>query len=299
MKKKKNSLKEIIGKKVVSVLTIFSKTLSSKVIYRIHTKKKLNLDNPTLFNEKLMYLKLNDYYKNPLVIKGADKVLVRDYVKDCGCSELLTKIYGVYNDAKEIDFDSLPDKFVLKCNHGCGYNIICTDKNTFDKESAIKKLNKWKKQKFGYETCETHYFKIKPLIFVEEYIETEAGIMPNDYKIYCFNGKAKVVLVCSERDEGVKVNFFDLDWNELFYRDKKYRSTKKILKPNNLNKMIKYAEKLSKPFPFVRVDFYDDSKRVIFGELTFTPARCCADYNEYGSLELGQMLDLKKYKKKK
>ena len=197
MANKKDGFKEIVAKKAVKVLTKISPTCSSKLIYRLHTHKKLNLKNPTLFNEKLMYLKLNKYNNDELVSNCADKIKVRDYVKECGLEKILNEIYGVYEDANFINFEALPDKFALKCNHGCGYNIICADKANFDKNEAIKKLNAWKNTRFGYETAEIHYLKIKPLIYAEKYIESKDGILPNDYKIYCFNGKAKIILVCS------------------------------------------------------------------------------------------------------
>ena len=292
--KKKDSIKEKVGKKIVSLLTVISPTLSSKVIYKLHTKKNLNLKNPTLFNEKLMYLKLNDYKNNKLVTNCSDKIGVRDYVKSLGYGDLLTKIYDIYDDASLIDFSKLPNKFALKCNHGCGYNIICVDNDKLNKEETIKTLNKWKNKKFGYETCEIHYFPIKPLIYAEEYIATNDGLMPNDYKIYCFNGKAKIILVCSEREKKLKLSFFDLDWNRLNYETDEFHTDKKISKPQNLDKMIKYAEDMSKPFKFVRVDFYEkEDGKVLFGELTFTPARCSAEYyNDLGNIELGKMLEL-------
>lgn len=291
---KKDSFKEKVGKKIVSFLTMVSPTTSSKVIYKIHTGKKLNLKEPKLFNEKIMYLKLHDYKNNELVTNCSDKIKVRDYIKDAGLSFLLTEIYGVYNDAREIDFDKLPNKFALKCNHGCGYNVICVDKDELNKEEVVKKLNKWKNTKFGYETCEIHYFPIKPLIYAEKYIATDDGIMPNDYKIYCFNGKASVVLVCSEREKALKLSFYTLKWKKLNYETKEFHTDKEIKKPQNLDKMIEYAEKLSKPFKFVRVDFYETNKgEVLFGELTFTPARCSAEYyNDAGNLELGNMLKI-------
>ncbi len=291
---KKDTIKEKIGKKIVSFLTFISPTLSSQVIYRIHTGKKLNLKKPVLFNEKLMYLKLHDFRNNKLVTTCADKLKVRDYVSNMGYPDILTEIYGVYRNAKEIDFDALPNKFALKCNHGCGYNIICVDKEKLDKEKTIKTLNKWKNTKFGYETCEIHYFPIKPYIYSEKYIATDDGIMPNDYKIYCFNGKAKIILVCSEREKKLKLSFYDLKWHKLNYETEEFHTDKKIEQPKNLKKMIEYAEKLSKPFKFVRVDFYETKEgQILFGELTFTPARCSAEYyNEKGNIELGEMLEI-------
>ena len=285
--------KEKFEKKVAKVITMISPTLSSKILYKFHTHKKLNLKNPTLFNEKLMYLKLKDYRYNDLVAKCSDKIAVRDYIKENKLDFLLNKIYVIVEDANYINFDALPEKFALKCNHGCKYNIICTDKANFDKNKAIKTLNKWRKTKFGYETCEPHYFKIKPLIFAEQYIASDEGIMPNDYKIYCFNGEAKIILVCSEREKDLKRSFFDLDWNRLNYEKPEFHTDHEFKKPKNLDKMIEYANILSKPFKFVRVDFYEEDGKVLFGELTFTPARCCGEvYTDEANLELGNMLDL-------
>ncbi len=290
---KKVSLKEKVAKQGMYVLSHISPKLSSKVLYRILTHKKLNLKNPELFNEKLMKLKIDDYNNNDLVIKCTDKYLVRDYIKECGVEEILNEIYGVYNNAYEIDWDKLPNKFVLKCNHGCGYNIICTDKDKLDKEHTIKTLNKWMKKKFGYETSELHYPKIKPLIICEKYIETDAGVFPNDYKIYCFDGKPKVILTCTERQNNLRLNFLDLNWNELDIGTKADRAESIPQKPECLDKMIEYAKILSKPFKYVRVDFYDFNGKPLFGELTFTPARCAAwYYSDEGNKFLGDMLKL-------
>ena len=225
---KKDTLKEKVGKKVVSCLTFISPTLSSKLIYKIHTGKKINLKNPQLFNEKIMYLKLHDYRNNALVTNCSDKIKVREYIKENGYGDTLTEVYGIYNDATEIDFDKLPNKFALKCNHGCGYNVICVDKKKLNKEETIQKLNHWKHTKFGYETCEIHYFPIKPLIYAEKYIATNDGVMPNDYKIYCFNGKARVILVCSEREKSLKLSFYDLKWKRLNYETKRFHTDKEI-----------------------------------------------------------------------
>lgn len=290
---KKVSFKEKVAKSGMYVLSHISPTLSSKLLYRILTHKKLNLKNPTLFNEKLMKLKIDDYNNNELVIKCTDKYKVREYVEECGASEILNEIYGVYEDANEIDWDKLPEKFALKCNHGCAYNIICIDKEKLDKEETIKTLNKWLKKKFGYETSELHYPKIKPVIICEKYIETNAGVFPNDYKIYCFDGVPKLVMACTDRQEHLRINFFDLEWNELDIGTKEDRAEVAPDKPTCLKEMIEYAKVLSKPFKYVRVDFYDFDGRPLFGELTFTPARCAAwYYSDKGNKELGDMLKL-------
>ena len=253
-------LKKILTIIYIKILNMRNRILlkiSPKFIYkRIYKKsqgKTLNLKNPKLFNEKLMWLELNNK-NNDLMVKCTDKYDVRQYVKDKGCGEILNELYGLYNDANEINWDELPKKFVLKCTHGCGFNIICNDKSKLDKKETIKKLNKWKSKRFGYETVELHYTKIKPRIICEKYLETDSGILPNDYKIYCFNGVPKLILVCTERVTKTRLDFFDLDWNVLDIGKEEYKSKVVPKKPENLEKMIEYAKKLSEQFEFVRVD---------------------------------------------
>lgn len=284
--------KQYIRRKI-SFLARISPNKASKYLYKKMFGRKLDLKDPKTFNEKLMYLKLNEYNNNKLVINCSDKYAVREYVTDKKCGNILNKLYGVYSNANEINWKELPQKFVLKCTHGCGFNIICTDKEKLNKKETIKKLNKWRKKTFGYDTAETHYTKIKPKIICERYLETDAGMLPNDYKIYCFNGEPKLVLTCTERASKLKLNFLDLNWKELDIGTENYKSNTIPTKPNNFQEMIEYAKKLAEPFKFVRVDFYDYNGEVIFGELTFTPAGCCAQYyNDEGNKVLGNMLKI-------
>ena len=200
----------------------------------------------------------------------------------------------MYDDFDQINFNNLPSKFVLKCTHGCGYNIICDDKEKLNIVAAKRKVNKWLKEKYGYATTKLHYTKIKPRIIIEKYLCDESGKMPIDYKFYCMNGKVKCILVCSEREKKLRLSYYDTQWHRLKY-EKVSRSSKiDIKKPKNLEKMINYAEKLSNEFPFVRVDLYNDNGKIIFGELTFTPACCCAPYySKNGNIKLGKMLNIK------
>ena len=281
-----------LGKKFYKLLTKVSPRLSCKLLFFMRTKKWPNLTNPRTFNEKTTCLKMNDYLKNDTIIRCTDKYSVREYLKNKECAEILNDLYGVYENFDEIDFRVLPNKFALKCTHGCAYNIICDEKNSLNIEAARKKVNKWMKEKYGYATTELHYTKIKPRIIIEKYLCDKNGNMPIDYKFYCFNGKVKCILVCSEREEKLKLSYYDLNWNRLKYEKENWSSKKDIDKPENLEKMIEYAEKLSEEFKFVRVDLYNKQGKVIFGELTFTPACCCAPYytNEGNEL-LGKFLD--------
>ena len=232
------------------------------------------------------------YWQHPLIVTCADKYRMRGYVKKCGCIEYMPKLYGVYKSTEEIEWDKFPNKFAIKCNHGCKMNIICDDKNKFDIAESTKKLNYWMKDNYAYHVYEPHYAHIKPLILCEEYIETDGGVFPDDYKIYCFNGEAKVILVCMERQDGkLRLEWYDLSWNPLdIGRDKNEQKAKK---PLCLDEMIKCAEKLSKPFPYVRVDFYDKDGKAILGEMTFTPYYGMARYyNEKGNEWLGSLLRL-------
>ena len=280
-----------LGKRFFEIITKISPKFSCKLLYFIRTKEIPNLKNPKNFNEKTTWLKLYEYSNNPLVIKCADKYDVREYVEDKGHKEILNELYGVYDNFDDINFDKLPNKFALKCTHGCAYNIICCYKSKFNKKEARKKVNKWMNEKYGYATTELHYTKIKPKIIIEKYLCDDNSKMPLDYKFYCFNGKVKCILVCSERDTNLKLSYYDLNWNRIDYEKESWSSNVDIKKPKKLEEMIKISEHLSKDFPYVRVDLYNDNGNIIFGELTFTPACCCAPYyNKKGNEELGEML---------
>lgn len=275
------------------LLCKISPKLASVRIYNKSHKKKIDLKNPKLFNEKLVYLKLKNV-NNKLIIDCSDKVKVREYVAKMDYKNILNDVIGIYDNTAEIDWKSLPDRFVLKCNHGCGFNIICNNKKNFDILKAEKQLNLWLKEKYGYETAEPHYTKIAPKIICEKFLDMGNGKLPTDYKVYCFNGKAKIILVMNDRGSDIKKEFFDINWNLIHLRENEHNPKKITEKPNNLNYMLECAEKLSSPFEFVRVDFYDIDNKLIFGELTFTPAGCNANYTEEADKMLGNMLDLTK-----
>lgn len=273
------------------VLYGISPVLASRYLYRQSTGKKLNLKNPEGFNEKLQWLKL--YYQSPLMVKCADKYGVREYVNACGCKEILNELYNVYDHPSEINWYELPQKFALKCTHGCGFNIICNDKNKLDINQALLQLTKWMKIRYDRYAAEVHYGRIKPRIICEKYLETDAGHLPVDYKIYCFNGKPELVLVCMDRAVGYKRIFLDLMWEKINIVKDSAPIAKVPNKPGCLYDMLQYAERLAKPFPFVRVDFYEYKGKPILGEMTFTPVGCMATYyNDLGLKWLGDMIKL-------
>lgn len=233
---------------------------------------KLNLDNPQTFNEKLQWLKLYHHrHPNPLMTKCADKVGVRDYIAEKIGAEYLVPCLGVWDNPDDIDFDKLPDRFVLKVNWGSGQNIIVKDKSKLDIANAREKLRQWMKPESNhyfafFEWC---YKDIKPKIIAEKFLDFGTDLL--DYKIMCYNGQPKNLFVCSERFSGLKVTFFDLNWKRLPFTRLYPASLVKIEKPQFFDKMLEISKILAKDFPFVRVDFFCVNNKLYVGELTFFP----------------------------
>lgn len=268
----------------------------SKRLYREAFGRELDLEHPVTLNEKLMWLKLNRYGSDPLVAQCADKYAAREYVKDVGCGEILNDLYHVWENLGQINWDKLPQQFVLKCNHGCGYNWICPDKDKLDIGACKKMLAKWMRRDFWRFSSELQYRTIPKRIICEKLLCE--GSAPTDYKFYCFHGVPVCVLVCCEREKGrPKFYFFDCQWNFMpITKDgKKEPSHFTLPKPKHFDKMVEYARRLSRPFPFVRVDLYETNGAVVFGELTFTPAACLdTDRLPETDLMFGRMLNLDK-----
>ena len=242
-----------------------------KIYYWIILKRKLHLINPITFNEKIQWLTRNYLAMNDLVANCCDKFAVREYVKGKGLSDLLTTLYGSWDNANQIDWSTLPDKFVLKCSHGCAYNILWSDKNKLDKEKTVKQLNEWLKEDFGRFNLELHYSRIKEhKIICEEYL----GDCITDYKFFCFNGKPKFVYVSNDliHDRQAKISYFNIDGSQIPIIRDDYAPMENVVFPPFFKDMVKDAENLSKDFPFVRVDFFIANNRYYFAELTFNPA---------------------------
>ncbi|WP_209510531.1 ATP-grasp fold amidoligase family protein [Sedimentibacter acidaminivorans] len=234
-------------------------------------KSKLNLKNPRSFNEKLQWLKLYD--RNPVYTNLVDKYEVRKYISKTIGEEYLIPLIGVWDKFDAIDFSKLPNHFVLKCTHDSGGIIICKDKSKLDIEAAKKKINKSLKRNYYYLGREWPYKNVKPRIICEKYMVDESGIELKDYKFMCFNGKVRCSFVCLNRNSqsGLNVDFYDMDWNPMSFERHYPSSGTTIPRPINFDKMIDFAEKLSKNIPFVRVDFYETNGHLYFGELTFHP----------------------------
>lgn len=266
--------------------------------YRRIFGRKINLENPKTFNEKILWLELHRYHNDPIVIQCCDKNLVREYVDRCGCGDALVPQIGNWKSEDQIPWKSLPNQFVLKWNFGAGFNIICTDKEKINIENAKKKLNKWKKQKYWLWYGEMHYLHVQKCIVCEKYIP-DMGVStngsPDDYKLNCFHGKVKYILVCKNR-KGMHADylFFDTDWN-LQPFSKYAVENKKIIKleyPPMLPKAIEYSEKLSKNIPFVRVDWYLTNEKIYFGEMTFTPCGGMDNDLLEGDRIMGELLNV-------
>lgn len=250
------------------ILTIISPKLNTKVIYRIKFHKKLNLKSPETLNQKISWLKLNSYYNNELVKTCADKYKVRAYIEETGCAEILNRLIGVYYSPSDVPWDKLPDRYALKYNIGAGCNLIVSDKRSIHTEEAEKKMQRWFKTKpyLGY--SEMQYKGIRPCIVCEEYLGDDEGHFPLDYKFYCFNGQAQYVMICIGREKGKpEYHFYDREWNFVPFQS---LSDPHITKPEEIDNAFEYADRLSKPFPFVRTDLYIVKHKIYFGELTFT-----------------------------
>jgi hypothetical protein len=232
---------------------------------------KLNLDKPKTFNEKIQWLKF--YYRDPLMTKCADKAEVRNYIKDTIGEQYLIPCLGVYNNPEEIDFNKLPNRFVLKVNWGCKQNIIVKDKLRLDIKDAKQKLKKWMNPKSNnyYRYFEWQYKDIKPKIICEKYIVGDKYL--KDYKFHCCNGVFKRLLVIGAIDEKNRFcNFYDKNLNLLNLKNGGAIKEDEKVNLKDFPKMVELAEKLAEPFPLCRVDFYEDiNKDIYLGELTLTP----------------------------
>lgn len=230
-----------------------------------------NLSNPKTINEKLQVLKLNQYYNNDIITTCVDKVLVKDYLKKQGYGDLCAQTYWVGDNFGSVDFDSLPEQFVIKCNHGCGYNLFVGNKDRIDREEVEKTVLQWMDEDCWKIYAEFQYQFVEKKILIEQYL----GDRIKTYKFYCFNGVPKVVY-CSQADEEGNadryLDYYDLKWNHLdIHLGEHPWNPIPVVRPCCLEKMIEIANELCKPFPFVRVDLYEIEGKVFFSEFTFEP----------------------------
>lgn len=259
---------------ILKLLGFVPDRIMLKLQYKIKLGRSLNLNHPKRFTEKLQWYKIN--YRNPIMHRCVDKYGVRKFVESKGLSDILVKLYGHYKTINDVPFSSLPNSFVIKTTHGGGgLNVVVVpDKSKIDTEELKQKLS------FSEDRVanngggrEWAYYGLKTGIIVEQLLvnseNPRAGV--NDYKIFCYNGHAKYIIVDVDRYIGHKRNFYDREWHNLHITSDCPAADREIEKPENLEKMLDIAERLSEDFPYVRVDLYSVEGKVYFGELTFYP----------------------------
>lgn len=283
-------------------MNLLSDKACLKLLWRMETGKRLNLENPKGFNEKLQWLKLYD--RRPEYTTFVDKVLVREYVRNCIGEKYLVPLIGIYDNPDQIDFSLLPDQFVIKCNHNSGAGMcVCTDKTRLNIQDVKERLKKELQKNFYYEKREWPYKDVIPKLLCEQFLVDRNPLNTSgtliDYKFHCFNGEPKFLYVgtddISDGTKGeLKLSFFDLDWKTPpFYRLDHEPIAVDVEKPEGFGEMIEVARKLSKGIPFVRVDLYWINNQVLFSEMTFYPGGGFGFFTpEEWELKLGEWITL-------
>ena len=250
----------------------------------------MNWGNPQSFNQKLQWMKLNDH--NPMYSLCADKVAVRDYVARTIGSRYLIPIYGIYGKPEDIPYDKLPEKFVLKCNHGAKYNIICKNKEKLNVSETNNILKKWLSEKYYRKLREYHYKAIKPQIICEHYMESSDKGDLNDYKVFVIAGEPYMIQVDLDRFGSHHRNIYDVNWN-LLDVEISFPKGPDVCKPIVLDEMLRCARKLGEGFREVRVDFYVVKDRLYFGEMTFFSGAGFSKYKpRQFEFEMGKKLSI-------
>ncbi len=271
---KENKLKRFVAKSIQPLLRIFNKRAYVSLQYRYITKHKLDWNNLTRYTEKLQYLRLYHYPFNADVISAASRDGARALVEKLNAAEILIPIVGIYDQVSDIDFATLPKKFVIKATHACALNYICLDKEKLDVARLKKTLYHWLKTDYGRKTVEPHYSKIKPRLIIEHYVGATT-VLPVEYKIHVFNGKARYLYVVQNRGVDIRYDNFYIDFKPFPEAQFNYWTASDVTpkKPAVYAKLVEYAEKLAKDFIFCRVDFFVVGEQIYFNEFTFTPAK--------------------------
>lgn len=291
------------GSLIVVVLSRFgispwiSDKLYLRLIYRAYMGYWMNFERPKTFQEKLQWLKINN--RNPLYSQMVDKFAAKEYVARLIGEEHIIPTLAVYNNVEEIDFDLLPDQFVLKTTHDSQSAIICVDKSTFDKEKALKRLKKKLKTQYYWLSREYPYKNVPPRIIAEQYMGELGATDMIDYKFFCFNGEVKYCQVIKDRSIAETIDFFDSNWQHqelygLTLTPGIKQSLNHISKPENYDEMLKIAALLSDNVPFLRVDLYNVHGKIYFGEMTFFPNGGYGTFipKQWNDI-MGDMIDLK------
>jgi len=275
-------------------ILFFASLVPDKIYIQMTAKGKLgysiNLDNPLTFNEKLNWLKL--YNRNPLYTRMADKYEAKGIVAERIGSQYVVRNLGCWQSFDDIDFDALPDRFVLKCTHDSSGAIVCRDKSTFDKNTARKRINLSLSMNYFYACREWPYKNIQPRIIADELLDDHSGKELNDYKFWCFNGVPKY-MYCTVKSNDVYENFYDMDFKPVDINHGFRRRKPEFERPEDFNLMKELASKLSKGLPFVRVDFFYVAGRVYFGEYTFFDWAGLQPFrSRQQDMELGELIEL-------
>ncbi len=267
-----------------------------QLMYWLNMGKKLDLKNPKTFNEKLQWLKL--YNHNPAYTVMVDKVKAKEYVAGIIGEEHIIPTLGVWDDPDDIDFDALPNQFVLKCNHNSGTGMcICRDKSKLDIEKVKAELRKGLKENYFMRWREWPYKNVPRKILAEKFMVDESGTELKDYKIFCFNGEPRYCQVISDRNTDEKIDFYDMHWKRLVglvgLNDKVHNSESAIPCPESFEDMKLMASLLAKSIPFSRIDFYEINHQAYFGEITFFPATGFGNFNpREWNVKMGDMITL-------
>lgn len=268
MAKKRNIFYHIRRKGQVLAYNLTSPEFVSQIYFRYLLGYRLNLLSPKTFNEKLQWLKLKYWPYEKRVIQCADKHRVRKYIEQIGRAEILNEEYFVWESPDDIVWEKLPEQFVLKCNHGCGYNILCPDKSALDERKTKKQLKKWMREDFSKFNAEPHYGRIPRRIICERYL----GDNVINYNIYCLNGKPVFLSVAGGLGDGIgeHLTYYKTDGTIAPFKNRDYPTGEQRLSAL-LPQMLEVAEELAKGFPLVRVDLFDVKGRIVLSEMTFTP----------------------------
>lgn len=265
-----NPAKLFVYFSALRISRIVPDSLYLKLLFRGHMRQKLDLEHPMTYNQKLQWLKL--YYRPKILTTLVDKYAVRSFISEKIGEQYLIPLVGVWDSVAEIDFNTLPNQFVLKPTQTSGDVIVCIDKNSLDFKSVKQKLNKWLKREYFWLHREWPYKNVPPRIIAEKYMVDESGYELKDYKFFCFDGEVKAMFVAKDRNvpgEETKFDFYDEDFNLLPIKNGHENSENPISKPESYEKMLAIARVLSKGFPHVRVDLYDINGQIYFGEMTF------------------------------
>lgn len=242
-----------------------------KRMFKHMVKEELDFDNPVSFNQKIQWLKL--YNRNPEYTKLVDKYEFKLYVEEKLGNGYTFPTLGVWDSFDDIDFDKLPKQFVLKCTHDSGGLVICQNKEKLDIDAARKKIQHCLKRNYFTNSREWLYKNVKPRIIAEPLMVDSTGEELRDYKFMCFGGTVRCIFTCTDRYSpgGLKVTFFDTNWQRMPFERHYHADPKEVLKPNSYDEMLRISEELSKGIPFVRVDFYEINGQPYLGEMTFFP----------------------------